>query len=578
MANDKQANSGARQPRLRVVEEWVGGRRLMPSYIMEDKPYRPELVIWLDATNNLILASEALEPGAPLSAEAELLATAMKTPMAGKPRRPTSIRVADSALAALLRGGLDPDVRIEVAETPELDRVIEIMSESFLRDDQDASYLEDGMVPPATMRRFFTAAAKLWKVAPWKHVYDSQLLRLDCPALDARNKVVSIIGNLGESFGVLVFDSLAGFAAMAERSDAHMAGKPLIDLGTHIFAINFDRGSDIPKTMRREIDQHGWKVAHAHAYPRIQWIDPDRMLHPLTERDVVFATACAEAIAEFFARHGNDIAGGTFKQASERIALEDLPGLPTVELTAPHPECEWEEGDEAFDDEAELEAELEAEFELGREIAESFVLAQKSAGRDEDWLADAAFCCDNLYQFKINYADGRAAGWTAVLVEEYLLDYFPRKVSADEALIARTPEVLTAFFDWAEQSSHISSRTAGAIRKRIKSTRKRFDAAARDPGNFGIAKSLFMGMRDAGVDITKAGEIDSYVKKHNSELAAGGSDLFASLPNARPRAGRAPANPARSRWVWTGEGSPPDPQAPCPCASGKRYRKCCMPR
>ena len=572
MANVERTNSSTKQPRLRVVEEWVGGRRLMPSYVMEDKPYRPELVIWLDVTNDLIVGSEALKPGEPLSVEAELLASAMKRPMAGKPRRPSSIRVADSALAALLRGRLGPDVRIEVAATPELDRVVELMAASLLRDEQDASYLEDGKIPADTMRRFFSAAAKLWKMAPWKNVYDSQLLRLDCPALDARDKVVSIIGNLGESFGVLVFDSLDGFEALAERSDAHMAGKQLINLGTHIFSINFERGSDIPKPMRREIDQHGWRVPDANAYPRIQWIDPDRMLRPLTDRDMVFAAACAEAIAEFFDRHGDDIAGGTFKQASERIALKDLPGLPTVEVAAPHPGRAWEERDESFDDEAELEAELAR----GHEIAESFVLAQKSAGRDEDWLAAAAFCCDNLYQFKINYADGRAGGWTAGLVEEYLLDYFPRKLSADEDLIAKTPDVLTAFFDWAQQSSHVGNRTADAIRKRINSKRKRFDAAARDPANFGMAKSLFMGMRDAGVDITKQREVDGFIQSRNTGMAAGGRDWFAPLPNAKAREARASENSAHSRWVWSGKGSPPDPKAPCPCGSGKRYKKCCM--
>ena len=574
MANLEKTNISTRKPRLTVAEEWVGGRRLMPSYVMEDQPYRPELVMWLDVTNDLILASEAFKPGEPLSVEAELLASAMKTPMAGKPRSPSSIRVADSALAALLRGRLDPDVRIEVAETPELDRVIELMSASLLRDEQDASYLEDGKITSDTMRRFFAAAARLWKMAPWKNVYDSQLLRLDCPALDARDKVVSIIGNLGESFGVLVFDSLDGFEAMAEYSDAHMAGKQMSNLGTRIFSINFERGSDIPKAMRREIDQHGWRVPDANAYPRIQWIDPDRMLRPLTDRDVVFATACAEAIAEFFARHGNDIAGGTFKQARERIALEDLPGLPTVELAAPHPGRAWEERDESFDDEAELETELAR----GHEIAESFVLAQKSAGRDEDWLAAAAFCCDNLCEFKINYADGRADGWTAALVEEYLLDYFPRKVSADEDLIAKTPEILTAFFEWAEQSNHVGNRTADAIRKRIKSIRKRFDAAARDPGNFGMAKSLFMGMQDAGVDITTQTEVDSFIQSRNAGMAAGGRDWFSPSPNAKAREAKAAADPARSRWVWSGEGSPPVPKAPCPCGSGKRYKKCCMPR
>lgn len=143
--------------------------------------------------------------------------------------------------------------------------MIDLMTASLTRDEQDASYLEDGKITPDTTRRFFAAAAKLWKMARWKNVHDSQLLRRDCPALDARNKVVSIIGNLEESFGVLVFDSLDGFEAMAGYSDAHMAGKQMSNLGTRIFSINFERGSDIPKAMRREIDLHGWSVPDANS-------------------------------------------------------------------------------------------------------------------------------------------------------------------------------------------------------------------------------------------------------------------------------------------------------------------------
>ena len=151
-------------------------------------------------------------------------------------------------------------------------------------------------------------------------------------------------------------------------------------------------------------------------------------------------------------------------------------------------------------------------------------------------------------------------------------------MSADEDLIAKTPELLTAFFDWAERSQLVGKRTADEIRKRIKSIRKRFDAAARDPGNFGMAKSLVMGMRDAGIDITKQEDVDSYLKTRNTGIAARERDWLAPLRNANAREAKASTIPARSRWIWSGEGSPPDPKAPCPCGSGKRYKKCCMPR
>lgn len=462
--------SGTKTRKLRAAEEWVGGRASMPAYVMEGGPFRPEIVLWLDATNDLIVGSELGKPGQPVDVIVDVLLAAIKKPMAGPPRTPSSVRVADPALAELLRSRLGSDVEIRVAPAPELDRVMALMTASFTRDDQAASYLEDGNVSAQTIGRFFKAAAKLWRVAPWKVVNDSQLLQLDCPELEARNKCISIIGNLGESYGILVFDSVGDYCVMAERGEAFAAGNPLEDLGTHLFSINFDRGSDIPKAMRREVAQYGWEVSDANAYPRVQWADPDKMLRPLVERDLVFATACAEAVADFFTAHSDEIEAGELKSARERVFLGDLPGQPTVELNAPHPDTErLSESDEPGG-----EDDIDAQLAVGHEIAEAFVAAQEREGHDEGWLSAADFISDSLYSFKINYADGSASGWTAALIKEYLLGYFPRKVSADEELIDQTPEILTAFFDWMESEGRVNRRTALAIRKCVAANRKRF--------------------------------------------------------------------------------------------------------
>jgi len=333
--------SSRKKPGLRVADEWIGGRASMPAYVMEEGGFRPEIVLWLDATNDRIVGSELGKPGQPLDVVVNVLLAAMKKPMAGPPREPSSIRVADPALAERLREKLSSDIKIRVAPTFEFDRIIDLMSASFRRDDEEVSYLENGNVSAQTMGRFFKAAARLWRVAPWRVVDDSQLLQLDCPELEARKKCISIIGNLGESYGVLVFDSVRDYQVMAERGEALMAGDSPRDLGTGIFSINFDRGSDIPKAMRREVAKFGWEVPDASAYPRVQWADPDKLLRPLVDRDLVFATACTEAVAEFFAKHSTDIKEGEFRLAREQLLLRDLPGQPTVELIAPHPEVEW---------------------------------------------------------------------------------------------------------------------------------------------------------------------------------------------------------------------------------------------
>lgn len=40
----------------------------------------------------------------------------------------------------------------------------------------------------------------------------------------------------------------------------------------------------------------------------------------------------------------------------------------------------------------------------------------------------------------------------------------------------------------------------------------------------------------------------------------------------------AETDPPRLRWTPSADRPPPAPTAPCPCGSGRRYRKCCLKR
>lgn len=545
------ASGKQRSPGLHVAEEWVGGRVLMPSYVMEDEPFRPELVVWLDVAHDQVVGTDMCRPGENASALAQVLATAMAAPMAGPPRKPSQIRVAHSAEADLLRAHVAKDMRVVVAPTPELDQMLEVMTASMQRDDGRATYLEDGKVSAEAMARFFVAASKLWRAAPWKLVDDSQLLRLDAKRLDAHDKAVSIIGALGESFGVLVFDSVDGYYIMQDCAEAQAAGDELDSLGVAIFSINFERGADLPETMRAEVAKHGWVVAEANAYPQIKWMQPDFLLRPLTDRDVVFATACCEALVVFFERHGAAIIAKRFDSARERIPLADLPGKPTVEITGPHPEMD-SQGDY-------YEAQLEKELEHGRQIAAAFVANQKAAGCAESWLQAASLVSESLYTFKVNYIDGSARGWTAQLVEEYLLGFLPRKVSADAEFIELTPQVVTAFFTWAAAAGHVTNAVAQAIGKRTQAKAKQFKQEMAHSDNFGVAKSLAMSMQNAGVDFNNQDEVNRYLSHLNA--TPGGLD-FLPLPGL----------PTHGQIVL---GAKVGSNEACSCGSGKKFKKCC---
>ncbi len=197
--------------------EWIGGRLRMPSYVMEGEPYRPEIILWLELPDDLIVGSALLDPQAPPVSIDEVLVQAMARPLAGPPRRPTRLRVASEALAAELRA-VASELEIVIAPTPELDAVLAPMAGPMPMPGEAASYLEGGRIAVATVEKLFRAAERLYRLAPWQVASDGQVLRLDIPRLALRGACVSIIGALGESTGVLIFPSVDGYEGFLEFS------------------------------------------------------------------------------------------------------------------------------------------------------------------------------------------------------------------------------------------------------------------------------------------------------------------------------------------------------------------------
>lgn len=273
-----------------------------PFYVTEPVPYRPEMMLWLELPERLVVGHELVDPDGPPASFGASLSRAMRSPMVGPPRRPARIRVRSKQLAAEVRTAA-PDSETVVAPTPELDEVLRLMVESFGDEEPDLSYFEKGRISAAVIEALFRGARLLFTVAPWKHTFDSDLLRLDIPALGVEGACLSIIGQGGESFGFIIFPSLVAyerFLNAAEEIERH--GGP-IELGTPMLSLNFERGADLPPSMRREAAKHGWEVASPAAYPVVQHRDRDGLLRPLTEHDVHIVSACATSLGSFFIKH-----------------------------------------------------------------------------------------------------------------------------------------------------------------------------------------------------------------------------------------------------------------------------------
>jgi hypothetical protein len=322
------------------IGEWVGGCLSPPFFIMEGEPYRPEMIVWMELPTGLVVGHQLAEAKKPADIGSILL-TAMARPIAGPPRRPGRVRVESADLAASVRRAVGDTIQVVVAPTPELNEVLEHMKAGMSGDEVDQSYLEEGRVSVETVAELFHTAELLYRIAPWKTMGNDQVVRVDIPRFGIEGACLSVIGALEESIGLLLFPSLEAFESFASSGQVRKTGP--VDLGTMILSLSFERGADMPASMRREIAQYGWPVAGPRAYPRVDHRDRDAVLRPLSERDVKVMAACATSFGVFFTKNRrlfkDDDSGAVCESYSDQ---DDL----TLRFTYPYEAAELFDADE----------------------------------------------------------------------------------------------------------------------------------------------------------------------------------------------------------------------------------------
>jgi hypothetical protein len=300
--------------------EWLGGRYTLSG------PDGAEVVLWLELPSGLLIGTGVMDPKKPLTF-GETLERAMLSPFEGPPRRPERILVSDAALARELRraaGGIP----IVIAPVPELDDTFERFVETLEPAEPEPGYLAGGIAAFA-VAELFHAARLYYRAAPWRHLYDRQLVRIDIPDYAVHGGGLSVIGAAGEDFGLLVFRSPEDFDAFGE-------GRPrAADGETTMRSLSFHRGDDLPVSMLREIDRHRWPVAGVAAYPVLMAIDA--ALEPLsvTDRDVRILTVSMLGFLQFFTRHRALFENNRPPQPVRESITVD--GNVTVTITAPYP-------------------------------------------------------------------------------------------------------------------------------------------------------------------------------------------------------------------------------------------------
>ncbi len=488
----------ARKKRTEI--EWVGGIASMPAYVTgEGEPYRPEALFWLGA-DGAVLGHTAGKPGELIGLACEHLQSTIVQPVFGPSHAPDRVRVASLELAKALRAG-QSTVEVVCAPTPEIDAVFAAMRESLHEDvEAEQSYLSPD-VTPAAIAAFFRAAAALFRAAPWKTVPgDQSLFSVSVGQLGVRNVALSVIGQMGQSRGFILFPGLDDFEAYLKAADAILHGdEPTMP--PH-FVLNFDRRADLSAALRKEIAKHHWEVAGAEAYPWLVAVDEDLVARPPTAHEVTLAEAIALALTKLLKEKKALLAAWTGGEPIART-LRVATHLGDVEVTLCAP-YERESGEtwpsevllaelsELGKDESEIDP--EARRSLEDEVMRRFVRAPEAKT-----LADVV-SCHFVMDFAADYFNATIATLGPRELREIVFDIIPRELCIPPSAAHWLIHDNRAFYAFLERE--FSLRQAGACLRVLGGDAvAKLEAALSDTSRFGMAKSLFMAGRDAGFDM-----------------------------------------------------------------------------
>lgn len=261
---------------------WIGGRRPTPN---ESEP--TDACFWIDVEANEVRAFDIVTRGTRQSALLDLLVDAMVAPHEGAaPQRPHAVASDDARLSTFLA-----PVEIEVRNAPKalVDQMFEAMVDLFDEDEGlNGGYLSREDVRPQTVERFFEAAAQVFKRAPWQHMHEQELVRIE--GLRPRPLFASVDGSDGDEPAIAIFEQEADARALLDNGNEDLHAD---ELPPHLVLCYESAGVD---EIIDEAREHGWKVAAGHAIPVLMRTnDGDRPL--AGETDLALAADVLDALA-----------------------------------------------------------------------------------------------------------------------------------------------------------------------------------------------------------------------------------------------------------------------------------------
>lgn len=185
--------------------------------------------------------------------------------------------------------------------------------------------------------------------------------------------------------------------------------------------------------------------------------------------------------------------------------------------------------------------------ELGFQFVESQCFLSLSQSQKEN----AEFILSVFTDYMYSYHGELIGKWTIPEVKDCCCNTLPRKISADEDCFQAIAPVLMAFCNFLEEQKII--KQAKKFTELLTTIEQKIVANSQNPSYWGMAKSFFMQGEKSGFDMLNEEERNNFFALNNQQA-------LSAIQNTTPIV-KAPS-------VGRNE--------PCPCGSGKKYKKCCL--
>ncbi|MEX2548551.1 MAG: hypothetical protein WD830_12315 [Chloroflexota bacterium] len=161
-----------------------------------------------------------------------------------------------------------------------------------------------------------------------------------------------------------------------------------------------------------------------------------------------------------------------------------------------------------------------------KQIVTEFLSSQSGAAALDEADAIAELCLD----YSCDYLGEEPFRWSPIVVEQFMLDYLPRKVSLSMAQVRQLPAVLREWVSFALTKRGLEERWITETEAAVDRWSRDFRRAVTDTEQFGLAKRLGNALLADGVDALDQASVQRWIDDFNARPQTERDSLLGKPP------------------------------------------------